>query len=129
MKSYRKRFAGRELEILRDINEHGGRILNSSVMEKYDVKDTICWERYIRGVAEEFDFKFVERSRPPSTELYLSPAEKAIQRFIKKVSLLERKARLEKEIRDLDVEITILLNKEIVEAAEYQGYEPCEIKI
>jgi len=57
-KSFKKRFGGKELEILHYINEQGGNPIACPVMEHYGAKDVIAWGRYVDAIALENNFKF-----------------------------------------------------------------------
>jgi len=63
--SFRRRFAGRELEILHYIDDNGGNPIYLGVPEHFGAKGGISWGRYIDEIAQKFDFKFAPRDRKP----------------------------------------------------------------
>lgn len=130
MMSFRNRFKGRELEILNYINEQGGDRYGYSTMEHFGAKDYISWRKYVDKIAEELDFKFVERSRSPLPNHYRPVDVRLIDALIRRVSLLKLQARLRTQIRKREEHIKEL-EQELIEAAENEAgdFMPEEVLI
>jgi len=121
-KSFRKKFAGRELEILNYINDGEGRPTSYLVMEHFGAKDCIAWRRYADEIAEKFNFEFVPRDRRGFSEDQRAPSVRIVEKMLRKVANLETVARLQSENAELDAQIKEL-EEEIVKVRG-NGHKP-----
>jgi len=128
MKSLKKRFEGRELEILGYINEHGGNKYGYTAMEHFGAKDYIAWRRFADEIAQEFNFQFAPREVSYIADCFKSPDVQYMAECAGEMALIKKVARLELEIKRKRERIE-QLKRDIAEAEEAVNYEPEGIRV
>jgi hypothetical protein len=129
MQSFRKRFEGRELEILNYINDNGGWSLACDVMEHFGANCVIAWGRYIDEITQELDFKFAPKDR----QSHHLPRPLDLQYLDECASLVDRikaRVRLDAEIIKKKQRLAEL-ERMLFEVQELpdEDFEPCELRI
>jgi len=127
MQSLKDRFKDNISEVLDYTQEHG----RLAAMEHYEIKDYVCFDRFLKEETDEPNFGVAPINRPSFPDN--RPADiKLFQKYAKKVALLKTLARLRSEGKKLDGEIEDL-EQQLLEAEEAlsmgRDYEPCEVRI
>jgi hypothetical protein len=128
MKSFRRKFEGREIEILSYINEHGGRPISYTIMEHFGARDTIAWGRYCDEISEIFNFEFVEADHTSLAGHYREPIIQYVADSSDLASLIKIKAAIDCQIACKRKRLEEI-EQQIVEAATAEDYVPERVGI